>query len=73
MFSLSTILVPIDFSERCLGATRYAISLVEHFQSQLTLLHVVSLIDDVSPELTTLNEARREKHRSLWMISSASR
>lgn len=61
MFSLAKILVPIDFSERCLGAARYAIPLVEHFQSELTLLHVVSPIDDVSLEVTTWNEARREK------------
>ncbi len=61
MFSLSKLLIPIDFSERCLGAARYAISLVEHFQSELTLLHVVSPIEDVSPEATALNEARQKK------------
>jgi len=61
MFSLAKILVPIDFSERCLGAARYAISLVEHFQSELTLLHVVSTIDDLCPEATALNADRREK------------
>ena len=61
MFSLAKILVPIDFSERCLGAARYAISLVEHFQSELTLLHVVSTVDDLSPEAAVLNAERREK------------
>jgi len=61
MFSLSKILVPIDFSERCLGATRYAITLVEHFQSELTLLHVFSPIEDVSLEVRTVNEVRRQK------------
>jgi nucleotide-binding universal stress UspA family protein len=58
---LSKILMPIDFSERCLGTTRYAIPLVEHFKSELTLLHVVSPIDDLSPEATTLNADRRQK------------
>ena len=61
MFSLTKILVPIDFSERCLGATRYAIPLVEHFHSELTLLHVFSPIEDVSLEVRTFNETRREK------------
>ncbi len=61
MFSLAKILVPIDFSERCLGAARYAISLVEHFQSELTLLHVVSTVDDLSPEAAALNAERRVK------------
>jgi len=61
MFTLAKILVPIDFSERCLGAARYAISLVEHFQSELTLFHVVSTVDDLSPEAAALNADRREK------------
>ncbi len=60
MFSLNKILIPVDFSERCLGATRYAIPLVEHFQSELTLLHVVTPIDYPSTEITALNEKRRE-------------
>jgi len=61
MFSLAKILVPIDFSERCLGATRYVIPLVEHFQSELTLLHVFSPIEGFTLEVRTVNEARREK------------
>ena len=52
MFPLKKILLPIDFSERCLGGARYAIPLVEHFHSELTLLHVVSPIDYLSPEET---------------------
>lgn len=61
MLSLAKILVPIDFSERCLGAARYAIPLVEHFRAELTLLHAVSLVGDVSAEAGVLNAARREK------------
>jgi nucleotide-binding universal stress UspA family protein len=41
MFSLAKILIPIDFSERCLGATRYVIPLAEHFHSEINLLHVL--------------------------------
>jgi len=34
------ILIPIDFSERCLGAARFAIPLAERFHSEITFLHV---------------------------------
>lgn len=40
MASFSKILIPIDFSERCLGAARFSIPLAERFQSEITLLHV---------------------------------
>ncbi len=42
MKSLAKILLPVDFSERSLGAARYAKTLVEHFRSELTLLHVLT-------------------------------
>ena len=61
MFPLAKILLPIDFSELCLGGARYAIPLVEHFDSELTLLHVISPIDYLSPEVQTFNEDRRKK------------
>ena len=61
MFQLKKLLLPIDFSERCLGGARYAIPLVEHFHSELTLLHVISPIDYLSPEVQTFNEDRRKK------------
>jgi nucleotide-binding universal stress UspA family protein len=42
MFSMSKILLPIDFSDRCLGAARYAVPLLgKHFNSEVTLLHVI--------------------------------
>ena len=41
MFSLTRILIPIDFSQRCFGATSYAIPLAEHFNSEIDLLHVL--------------------------------
>lgn len=40
MRMLSKLLIPIDFSERCLGAARFAIPLAERFGSEVTLLHV---------------------------------
>jgi nucleotide-binding universal stress UspA family protein len=61
MFSLAKILLPIDFSERCLGGARYAIPLAEHFHSELTLMHVTSPIDYLSPEVQAFNEDRRTK------------
>jgi nucleotide-binding universal stress UspA family protein len=39
---LSKILLPVDFSERCLGAARYARILTDHFHCELTLLHVLT-------------------------------
>ena len=42
MFSLHKILLPIDFSDRCFGAARYIVPyLGTHFNSEVTLLHVV--------------------------------
>ena len=42
MKSLAKILLPVDFSERSLGAARYARTLVDHFHSELTLLHILT-------------------------------
>jgi nucleotide-binding universal stress UspA family protein len=44
MLPLGKILVPLDFSERCFGATRYAEALAAHFGSEITLLHVLEPI-----------------------------
>ncbi len=41
MFSLARILLPVDFSERTLGAARYVEALATRFHSQVTLLHVL--------------------------------
>ena len=40
MEPLSKILTPVDFSERSIGAARYAGMLARHFRAELTLLHV---------------------------------
>jgi nucleotide-binding universal stress UspA family protein len=42
MRSLAKILLPVDFSERSLGAARYARVLAAHFHSELTLLHALA-------------------------------
>ena len=42
MPSISKILLPVDFSERSLGAARYAQTLAAHYRSEITLLHVVT-------------------------------
>jgi nucleotide-binding universal stress UspA family protein len=42
MKSLAKILLPVDFSERSLGAASYAKFLGNHFQSEITLLHSVT-------------------------------
>lgn len=64
MFSLAKILIPIDFSDRCLGATRFAIPLAEHFDSEITLLHVLSTLSDTGEQDAdgvNLIETRRAK------------
>ncbi|MEK7406656.1 MAG: universal stress protein [Acidobacteriota bacterium] len=38
---LTKILLPVDFSERCLGAARYAGALASHFGAEVILAHVV--------------------------------
>lgn len=40
MVPFAKILIPIDFSERCLGAARFSIPLAERFHSEITLLHI---------------------------------
>jgi len=41
MIPLSRVLLPVDFSERCLGAAHYATSLASHFQAEIAVVHVV--------------------------------
>jgi nucleotide-binding universal stress UspA family protein len=42
MQSLAKILVPVDFSERSLGAARHAKALADHFHSEIILLHAIT-------------------------------
>jgi nucleotide-binding universal stress UspA family protein len=41
MFPLGRIVLPLDFSERCLGAVRYAEALASRFDSEISLVHVI--------------------------------
>jgi nucleotide-binding universal stress UspA family protein len=41
MTALAKILIPVDFSGRCVGAARYAEVLAARFGSEITLLHVL--------------------------------
>jgi nucleotide-binding universal stress UspA family protein len=41
MFSMAKILLPVDFSERSVGAARYAEAIAAKHGSEITLLHVV--------------------------------
>lgn len=45
MFKISKILFPVDFSENCLGASRYVEDIAGRFQAEVTFLHVVSQND----------------------------
>ena len=42
MFSLTKILLPIDFSERSADAAEAAAAVAEHFDAEITLLHVLA-------------------------------
>lgn len=51
MFPLTKILLPVDFSERCLGAARYSEALAAHFHAEITLLNV---LEPIRYEFSTL-------------------
>ncbi len=64
MVPLSKILLPVDFSERCLGAARYAESLAAHFQAEIGLLHVVEPLRYDFGELEFAGSVANEVMRS---------
>jgi nucleotide-binding universal stress UspA family protein len=45
MLSLARILLPVDLSDRCIGEAGYAVRLAQHFNSEITLLHILSPLD----------------------------
>jgi nucleotide-binding universal stress UspA family protein len=49
MLSISRILLPIDFSDRCLGMLRYAKAAAAKYDAELILLHVANPIYEVPP------------------------
>ena len=56
----SKLLIPTDFSERCVGAARFAIPLAERFCSEITFLHIEPP-PEYDLEETAKREARVEK------------
>jgi nucleotide-binding universal stress UspA family protein len=50
MLKLTRILLPVDFSERCLGMTHYARALAEKYDAEIILLHVINPVF-VTPEI----------------------
>jgi nucleotide-binding universal stress UspA family protein len=50
MFNLSRILLPVDFSERCLGMAHYARALAEKYDAEIILLHVINPVF-ITPEI----------------------
>ena len=69
MRSLSKILLPVDFSERSVGAARYARLLASQTQCELILLHVVPPVpfqlDPVEMAAATAGELYRSQRESL--------
>jgi len=47
MFSLTKILLPVDYSEPGMAVARQAIGLAEHFCVEITVLHVLAPVSDV--------------------------
>src|SRR3954468_16136359 len=65
---VSSILVPIDFSERSLPTARYAAALGQQFGASVTLLHVLAPLD-VSGAMFAQLEQQRE-NRALQEIQT---
>lgn len=62
MLSIKKILFPVDFSDSCAGAARYAEALAGRFEAELLLLHVVGMGEYHLPEeLLPLRKAKLEE------------
>lgn len=63
---ISNILVPLDFSKRCVRAASFAIRLAHHFHAKVTLLHIERPFeDDPYWSLETARWAREQLANSL--------
>ncbi|MFO0323299.1 MAG: universal stress protein [Bacteroidota bacterium] len=64
---MSTILVPVDFSETSDNATKYAIELANHLSANLTLLHVdsIPLVNNEFQDLSMAIVNNRENYLKL--------
>jgi nucleotide-binding universal stress UspA family protein len=58
---VSSILVPVDFSERSAPAARYARALANQFGSSLTLLHTLAPLDIDGVMLADIQQQRRDR------------
>ncbi|MGH7130133.1 MAG: universal stress protein [Planctomycetaceae bacterium] len=65
MITLNNILLPTDFSEPSLAATRYALELARRFSSRLHLLHVIEDPSIVLPLAESYPFASREDFEKL--------
>jgi nucleotide-binding universal stress UspA family protein len=69
MVPFSKILLPIDFSERCLGAARFSIPLAERFHAEITLLHV-EMPPEAYPESNVEREIPPEKRLRDFLVAA---
>jgi len=73
MFSVDKILLPVDFSERCLDAARHTVpTLAKHFGSEVVVLHVLTPYREFGtaepgmiPTLESTAERKAERRRTL--------
>lgn len=71
MVQLTKILLPVDFSKRCLRAARYARILACQFHSEVTMVHVLTPLEYVGgkPPLVWYGDMRQEIQRRLdWFL-----
>src|SRR5215813_3665418 len=65
MICLRNILLPVDYSERCLAVTRQAIGVAECFGSEITALHVLASASNLGEPFLNFTDkglaARRRK------------
>lgn len=69
MVPFSKILLPIDFSERCLGAARFSIPLAERFHAEITLLHV-EMPQEAYPQSNVEREIPPEKRLRDFLVAA---
>jgi nucleotide-binding universal stress UspA family protein len=64
MAALTKILLPVDYSGRCLAVTRQAVRLAEQFGSEITVLRVLAPVSDATPTTLDATERLRTTRRS---------
>jgi len=70
---LARILAPVEFSERCVGAARYAKLLAGHSQAELVLLHVLAPAPlEMKAEAWQRHKAQVEQHLNDFLSAELS-